>query len=77
MIFKNSKVYDVLKWIALVGFYALNYLWVELADVWSFPYATEIGKTISIVGVALGIDLGISGIKYKTIKATTEDNTEG
>lgn len=86
MIFKNSKVYDVLKWIALVGFYALNYLWVELADVWGFPYATEIGKTISIIGVALGIVLGISGIKYNEsikskvnpflVKTNAEDNNE-
>jgi hypothetical protein len=74
MIFKNSKVYDVLKWIALVGIYALNYLWVELAAVWGFPYATEIGKTISIIGVALGIILGISGIKYNaSLKAKDKE----
>ena len=64
MIFKNPKVYDVLKWIALVGCYALNYLWVELAEVWGFPYAVQIGKTISIVGVFIGILIGVSGVKY-------------
>lgn len=76
MIFKNSKVYDVLKWIALVGCYALNYLWVELAEVWGFPYAVQIGKTISIIGVFIGILIGVSGIKYnlnKGNKAQTDN----
>ena len=67
MIFKNSKTYDVLKWIVLVGFYALNYLWVELASIWGFPYAIEIGKTISVVGFFLGILIGVSGSKYKWV----------
>ena len=65
MVFKNSKVYDVLKWIALVGCGALNYLWVELAGIWGFPYATEIGKTITVIGVAIGILIGVSGARYK------------
>ncbi len=72
MIFKNSKVYDVLKWLCTVGFYALSYAWVELADVWGFPYATEIAKTIAVVGGTLGIILGISSIKYGLTKKVEE-----
>lgn len=67
MIFKNGKIYDILKWIALVGCYALNYLWVELAGIWGFPYATEIGQTISVIGVFIGIVIGVSGVRYKII----------
>lgn len=59
-----SKLYDVLKWVAMVGCYGLNYLWTELAEVWGFPYAMQISKTIMVVGGALGIFLGISSIKY-------------
>ena len=81
MVFKNGKVYDILKWIALVGCYALNYLWVELAGIWGFPYATEIGKTISVIGVFIGILIGVSGMKYKWINNVlpveiVEDDTE-
>lgn len=76
MIFKNSKVYDALKWIALVGLHAVNYAWVELADVWGFPYAVQIGKTISIIGGFLGILLGVSSIKYNLTKnAESKDET--
>lgn len=60
----SNKFYDVMKWIVLVGMHGLNYLWTELADVWNFPYAVEISKTISIVAGALGIWLGISSVKY-------------
>ena len=81
MVFKNGKVYDILKWIALVGCYALNYLWVELAGIWGFPYATEIGKTISVVGVFIGILIGVSGMKYKWVNAAEPveiaDDSEG
>lgn len=68
----SNKVYDVLKWIVLVGFYALNYLWTELAEVWSFPYAVEIGKSITIIGGTLGIIIGVSSVKYNLVKAETE-----
>lgn len=84
MIFKNGKIYDILKWIALVGCYALNYLWVELAKIWGFPYATEIGQTISVIGVFIGIVIGVSGVRYKIINDAlpveiaedTEDESE-
>lgn len=59
-----SKLYDVLKWVVMVGFYGLNYLWTNLAETWGFPYAVEISKTIMIVGGTLGIWLGISSITY-------------
>ena len=70
MIFKNDKVYNALKWIALVGIYALNYAWTRLAGVWGFPYASEISETICIVGATLGILLGISAIKYNALLNT-------
>lgn len=64
MIFKNSKVYDVLKWIALTGLYGLGILIAGLGQIWKIPYTTQIVTTIDLVGVVLGIWLGISSIKY-------------
>ena len=65
MIFNNSKVYDVLKWIALVCLPALTTLWLTLANIWGFPYAEEIGATMTAITAFLGALLGVSSIQYK------------
>ena len=61
----NNKVYDVLKWIALVGLPALTALWLTLANIWCFPYAEAIGATMAAVTTFLGAVLGISSIQYQ------------
>ena len=61
----NNKVYDILKWIALVGLPALTALWITLANIWGFPYAEAIGATMAAVTTFLGAVLGISSIQYQ------------
>lgn len=61
----NNKVYDILKWIALVGLPALTALWLTLANIWGFPYAEAIGATMAAVTTFLGAVLGISSIQYQ------------
>ena len=63
MIF-NSKVYDVLKWIALVALPATTTLWLALASIWGFPYAEAIGATLAAVTAFLGALLGVSSVQY-------------
>jgi hypothetical protein len=65
MIFKDSKVYDILKWVALVGLPALTALWLTLANIWGFPYAEAIGATMAAITTFLGAILGISSIQYQ------------
>lgn len=60
----TNKVYDTLKWIALVGLPAITTLYLTLATIWGFPYAEAIGATMSAVDVFLGAVLGISSINY-------------
>lgn len=65
MIFKNSKVYDVLKWIALVVLPALSTFYIGLGQIWSnIPYPAQIGATIMLIDTLLGALLGISSIQY-------------
>ena len=73
MIFKNSKVYDVLKWISAVCLPALTALWLALANIWGFPYAEAIGATLAAVTTFLGALLGISSIQYKRLNAENKD----
>ena len=64
----NSKVYDVLKWIAQILLPALGTLYFALAGIWDFPYAEAIVGTITAVDTFLGVLLGISAAQYKKNK---------
>ena len=61
----SNKVYDVLKWIAMVVLPAIGTLYFALAGIWGFPYAEQIGGTITAVVTFLGVVLGISSAQYK------------
>ncbi len=72
MIFKNSKVYDVLKYLALIVFDAVGFAYSELADVWGLPYGVQIYKTCTIVSILIGTLIGISSHKYNKIEIDTD-----
>lgn len=74
MIFKNSKVYDVLKWIASVGLPALTAFWLALGQIWELPYTNQIGATLAAITAFACALLGISSIKYKLTANTTEED---
>ena len=67
MIFKNGKVYDILKEIALKLLPALELLVLSIFKIWNLPYGSEIAATIAAIDTALGILLGISSKKYNEI----------
>ena len=55
----NNKVYDVLKWIALIALPATATLWFTIAKIWGLPYIAEITGTMVAVDTFLGTLLGI------------------
>ena len=59
-----DNVYNVLKWICLVFLPAISTLYFALANIWGFPYVTEIVGTIAAVETFLGALIGISTISY-------------
>ena len=61
----SNKLYDVLKWIAMVFLPAIATLYFGLAGIWGFPYGEEIVGTITAVDTCLGVLLGISSAQYK------------
>lgn len=60
----NNKVYDVLKWVAIIGLPAISTLYYTLAGVWCLPYANEVVKTITALDTCIGVLIGISTISY-------------
>lgn len=69
----NNKVYDVLKFIALVVLPALGTLYFALSTIWGLPYGEQIVGTITAIDTFLGALLGISSVKYnKSLKGGKE-----
>ena len=60
----NNKLYDVLKFIALVVLPALATLIIGVFEIWGLPYGAQIGATITAVATFLGAILSVSSAKY-------------
>jgi len=61
----SNKVYDVLKWIALVVLPAIAVLYGTLADIWGLPFTEQVPDTITAIDLFLGVVLGVSNVSYK------------
>lgn len=64
MIFKDSKWYDICKWISTVGLPALTALWLTIGHIWNLPYVEPIGATLAAITTFACALLGISSIQY-------------
>ena len=60
----SNKVYDVLKWIALILLPATGTLYFALSGIWGLPYGEQIVGTITAIDTFLGAILGISTLNY-------------
>lgn len=60
----NNKVYDILKFIALVVLPALATLIIGVFEIWGLPYGAQIGATITAIATFLGAILSVSSAKY-------------
>ena len=60
----SNKVYNILKWIAMIVLPAMATLYLGLSNVWGLPYGEEISTTITLVNTFLGTVLMISTNQY-------------
>lgn len=60
----SNRLYDFLKFIAMIVLPALGTLTFAIFQIWNIPYCEQIIGTISAIDVFLGTILGISSIKY-------------
>lgn len=61
----TNKIYDVLKYIALIVLPAIGTLYFAVAGIWGLPYGEQIVGTITAIDTCLGALLGLSAYKYK------------
>lgn len=60
----SNKLYDILKWVALVVLPAVAVFYTALAGIWGLPYAEAIPDTIMAIDLLLGALLGVSTVTY-------------
>jgi hypothetical protein len=65
----SGKVYDVLKFVALILLPAIGALYFAIAGIWGLPYAQEIVGTITSIDAFLGVLLGINTRTYNASDA--------
>jgi phosphatidylserine synthase len=61
----NNKIYDILKWVAIIVMPALATLVTVVFNVWNIPYGDQIAQTITAVATFLGAVLMVSNAQYK------------
>lgn len=61
----NNKIYDILKYLALVGLPAFGSFWMVVGAIWNVPHTDEVVKTIIALATLLGALLVISDAKYQ------------
>ena len=72
----NSKVYDILKWVAMVFLPAVSAMYFGIAGIWNLPYTEQVIGTIAAINTFLGVILGISSVGYYKDEADKADNNE-
>ena len=74
----SSKVYDVLKFIAVIVLPAAGALYFALSEIWGLPYGEQIVGTITAIDTFLGAVLMIDSAKYnknvEAAQANLKDN---
>ena len=64
----SNKVYDILKWIALIALDAVGLFYSTLSTIWGLPMGDEVLATCAALSVFIGALIGLSSANYnKTV----------
>lgn len=61
----SNKVYDVLKWVALIALDAFGLFYSTISSIWGFPYGDEVLATCAALALLIGTLIGVSSAQYK------------
>lgn len=61
----SNRVYDILKYTAMIALPAIGTLYGTIATIWGLPFGEPVTKTCSAVALCLGTLVGISAAKYR------------
>lgn len=67
-----DKVYNVLKYITIIGLPAVTTFFMTIGKIWNIPYTSEIGATLVAITTLIGALICISSIQYHYAKGDEE-----
>lgn len=73
----NNKIYDILKWVAIIVLPAASTFVASVFPLWDLPCADAIAQTITAVGAFLGAVLMVSNLNYKNGDNTGATGPQG
>lgn len=60
----TNKMYDVLKWTALVALDAIGVFYKTISVIWNLPFGDEILSSFAALSLLIGTLIGVSSVKY-------------
>ena len=60
----SNKVYDLLKWVALIALDAVGLFYKTVAAIWGLPMGDEVLATCTALSVFIGTLIGVSSAQY-------------
>ena len=60
----SNKLYNVLKWIALVAMDAVGLFYQTMANIWGLPFGDQVLASCVAISILLGTLIGVSSIAY-------------
>lgn len=68
-----GRVYDILKWLALIALPAVAWLVGAVGPQWGLPHCGELVTTINAVGVFVGALIGVSSSRQPSRTVPTKN----
>lgn len=60
----SNKLYDILKWVALIALDAVGLFYSTLATIWELPLGDQVLATCAALSVFIGALIGLSSAQY-------------
>jgi hypothetical protein len=70
----SNKMYDILKWIALVALDAIGLFYSTMSSIWGLPFGDQVLATCTATSLLIGALIGISSIQYKKKESVADEH---
>lgn len=72
----NDKIYDILKYLCIIAFPALEEFIPKFFEIWNIPYGPEIARSLNAIAVLIGALICVSIINYNKASKVVDKNFE-